>query len=148
MVAVNKADGANVAAAQRAAAAFSSTLRLHRRMRRSWAPIVLPVSAHSGEGIEKLRALLEEYRITLESRGELQEVRSRMLACPPLARRPGTHLAAQRMRTAGSASIGCLSKLHAPMLLPHSCGVHNGSGWRGRPPKKACWKACVRSDRT
>lgn len=75
VVAVNKADGAMAAAAARAAASFRATLHLHPPRKRSWTPVVLPVSAHSGDGVAALLAVLDDYWAQTRATGELTEVR-------------------------------------------------------------------------
>ena len=74
IVVVNKADGPTRLAAARAAASFRGTMHLRPPRKRNWTPAVLSVSAHTGEGVEKLRETLEEYREIMTSTGELNEV--------------------------------------------------------------------------
>jgi len=75
VVVVNKADGPTRLAAARAAASFRATLHLHRPLKRSWAPKVLAVSAHSGAGLDELAEVLEAYWAAMRASGELEEVR-------------------------------------------------------------------------
>lgn len=74
IVVVNKADGPTRLPAARAAASFRGTMHLRPPRKRSWTPVVLPVSAHTGEGIAQLRESLEEYWEKMRSTGELSEV--------------------------------------------------------------------------
>jgi LAO/AO transport system kinase len=95
VVVVNKADGPTRAAAARTAAAFRGTIQLHRHRRRSWAPVVLAASAHTGEGVESLARVLEDYRRAVAASGELLEVRrrerGRRSACCLSAATPAAH---------------------------------------------------------
>lgn len=74
IVVINKADGATKPAAARAAAAFKSTVHFHRQRRRSWQPAVLTLSAHTGVGVDKLQATLQEYEAVMAHSGELAQV--------------------------------------------------------------------------
>jgi LAO/AO transport system kinase len=74
VVAVNKADGAMKTAAAMAAASFRATIHLHPIRKQSWTPVVLPVSAHSGEGVVALLEALNEYWRAMQASGELREV--------------------------------------------------------------------------
>jgi LAO/AO transport system kinase len=75
IVAVNKADGDNVARAKRSERDIRAALHYQRRRFRSWEPRVLPVSALEGKGIMDLWALVEEHHKAIEESGELEALR-------------------------------------------------------------------------
>jgi len=80
IIVVNKADGQTRLAAERAAASFKATLHLRPRRKRSWTPVVLPVSAHTGDGMDALEETLDEYWHSMSRSGELNELRERQRA--------------------------------------------------------------------
>ena len=69
IVAVNKSDGDQLAAARIAQSEYSSVLRYTRGEVDGWAPKALCVSAHTGDGLETLWQRIEEHRATLEGNG-------------------------------------------------------------------------------
>jgi LAO/AO transport system kinase len=69
---VNKADGDQAAAAERARAAHLEALSLLRPGSPHWRPRVLTASAHSGQGIEAVWSMVQEHRATLQAAGELE----------------------------------------------------------------------------
>ena len=77
IVVVNKADGATKAAAALAAASFRATMHLRPLRKQNWVPVVMPVSAHTGEGIEELRIALDEYWNRMRASGELRALRGK-----------------------------------------------------------------------
>lgn len=79
-LAVNKADGDNVAPAQRAAAEYRGALRLFRAHDENWTPRVVTVSAIEGTGISDLWGLIEEHHETLNANGALGKKRRLQLA--------------------------------------------------------------------
>ncbi len=79
-LAVNKADGDNVAPAQRAAAEYRGALRLFRAHDENWTPRVVTVSAIEGTGIGELWGLIEEHHDTLSANGALGKKRRSQLA--------------------------------------------------------------------
>jgi LAO/AO transport system kinase len=70
-LAINKADGDNVARAERAAAEYVSALRLLRPTSESWHPPVLTVSALQAKGMDRIWALVREHHRRLTASGEL-----------------------------------------------------------------------------
>jgi len=68
---VNKADGDQAAAAERARAAHAEALGLLRPASPHWRPRVLTASAHTGQGIEAVWSLVQEHRAALQAAGEL-----------------------------------------------------------------------------
>src|SRR5438105_2738463 len=70
-LAINKADGDNVAHASQAAAQYKSALRLFRHTSPTWDPPVVTVSALEGRGMDEVWAIVEEHRATLTASGEL-----------------------------------------------------------------------------
>jgi LAO/AO transport system kinase len=78
-LAVNKADGDNVANAERAAAEYTSALRLFRHTSASWDPRVVTVSALHAIGLDTVWAIIEEHRRVLGAAGELEEKRREQL---------------------------------------------------------------------
>jgi len=76
LVVVNKADGALLPAAQRAAADHGHALHLHRPRSPAWSPEVLLCSAATGAGIDEVWAAVERHRSALAVAGELDRRRS------------------------------------------------------------------------
>jgi len=74
-LAVNKADGDNVARAGRAAAELKSALRLFRHNSANWDPPVLTVSALEKRGMDETWATIMSHRETLGASGELEQAR-------------------------------------------------------------------------
>jgi LAO/AO transport system kinase len=72
---VNKADGDQAAAAERARAAHSEALGLLRPTSLAWRPRVLAASARTGAGIEAVWHLVQEHRAALQAAGELESRR-------------------------------------------------------------------------
>ncbi len=76
IILVNKADGQTRLAAARAAASFKATLHLRPLRKKSWSPVVLPVSAHTGDGMEALEETLEDYWKRMKRSGDLHKQRA------------------------------------------------------------------------
>jgi LAO/AO transport system kinase len=74
-LAINKADGENIARAQRAATELQSALRFFRPRSARWEPRVLTVSALQADGMDRVWAMIEEHRANLGSCGELADKR-------------------------------------------------------------------------
>jgi LAO/AO transport system kinase len=74
-LAVNKADGDNVARAGRAAAEYKSALRLFRHNSANWDPPVLIVSALQARGMDETWAAIMEHHEKLRASGELEQTR-------------------------------------------------------------------------
>jgi len=79
LIAVNKADGENVARARRAALEYQSALDALRTGGPSWRPRVTTVSALEGAGLDDLWAAVRDHRERLEASGELAAKRRRQL---------------------------------------------------------------------
>jgi LAO/AO transport system kinase len=78
IIAVNKADGANLEPALAARAELASALNLFRPPRHEpWHPRVVTCSAALGTGLEEIWDLILEHHRTLHQSGELQQRRSR-----------------------------------------------------------------------
>ena len=77
VVAVTKADGEHVDAAQRALSELRLALHLQRPRHASWRPEVLALSAKTGAGLEDLVAILRRHRRALAEAGDLAQLRSR-----------------------------------------------------------------------
>lgn len=75
MIAVNKADGGNEQAAQRARREYESALSLMHGHPDGWMPPVVTCSGLSGKGLPELWKRVEEHRETQSENGQLQEVR-------------------------------------------------------------------------
>ena len=75
IVAVNKADGEQLALARSAAADFSAVLRFLRPRSESWRPRAMLVSALRNEGIAELWKVVGEHRAVLQRTGELESRR-------------------------------------------------------------------------
>jgi LAO/AO transport system kinase len=71
MIAVNKADGDNVARARTAAAEFRSALNILTPQSASWKPPVITYSALTGQGIDDLWTKVLAHREALTASGEL-----------------------------------------------------------------------------
>jgi LAO/AO transport system kinase len=74
-LAINKADGDNVAHAAYAAAQYRSALRLFRHTTPLWDPPVVTVSALEHQGMDTVRSIIEDHRARLSAAGELQRKR-------------------------------------------------------------------------
>ncbi|WP_394831078.1 methylmalonyl Co-A mutase-associated GTPase MeaB [Pendulispora rubella] len=75
-IAVNKADGDNVARARTALGDLKAALRYVPRRRPTWKPEALAISGQTGEGLDALWGVVEEHRRTLEASGELAALRA------------------------------------------------------------------------
>jgi len=72
MIAVNKADGDNVARAKLAAAEYSAALHILTPRSPNWSPPVITCSALSGDGVPELWAHVLDHRDKLTASGELK----------------------------------------------------------------------------
>jgi LAO/AO transport system kinase len=72
MIAVNKADGDNVARAKLAAAEYSAALHILAARSPNWSPPVITCSALSGDGVPQLWAHILDHRAKLTASGELK----------------------------------------------------------------------------
>src|SRR6266436_1062337 len=72
MVAVNKADGDNIARAKLAASQYSAALHILSPRSRNWSPPVVTCSALTGEGIPALWSHIVDHRQRLTASGELE----------------------------------------------------------------------------
>ncbi len=75
MIAVNKADGDNVARAKLAAADFRGALNILTPASASWSPPVITCSALTGNGVPELWAQVLQHKDKLGATGELAERR-------------------------------------------------------------------------
>jgi len=75
-IAVNKADGDNVARARIALGDLKAALRYVPRHRAIWKPAVVAISGQSGEGLDALWDIVEEHRRTMETSGGLAALRA------------------------------------------------------------------------
>jgi LAO/AO transport system kinase len=75
-LAINKADGDNVAHATQAAAQYRSALNLFRHTSGRWDPPVVTVSALLGQGMDRVWSIIQEHRTKLGESGELSARRS------------------------------------------------------------------------
>ena len=74
-VAINKADGDNIQAAERAKRDYLSALHLLRPASQAWSTPVLTCSAHTLQGIDEVWQTVLDHRDRLTQAGELQEKR-------------------------------------------------------------------------
>jgi LAO/AO transport system kinase len=74
-LAINKADGDNVARATQAAAQYQAALALFRPTSPTWRPPVLTISALEARGMDAVWAVIEEHRVKLGDTGELARKR-------------------------------------------------------------------------
>ncbi len=75
-LAINKADGDNVAPATQAAAQYRSALNLFRHTSGAWDPPVVTVSALLGQGMDEVWRIIQDHRTKLDASGELGARRS------------------------------------------------------------------------
>jgi len=75
MIAVNKADGDNVARANRAAAEYRGALNILTPQSPNWSPPVLTVSGLENKGLDELWERIKEHRKALTASGEFHERR-------------------------------------------------------------------------
>lgn len=80
MLAITKADGANVTQARVKRAEYEAALRLIRPKSASWTPPVLICSARTGDGVDELWKGIDEHHERLAGSGELEALRRRQLA--------------------------------------------------------------------
>lgn len=78
-LAINKADGDNVAAAERAAAEYRSALRLFRHGTSVWEPPVVTVSGLTGKGMDTVWEIVCRHRELLSQASELRRKRENQL---------------------------------------------------------------------
>jgi LAO/AO transport system kinase len=71
MIAVNKADGDNIARAKAAAAEYRAALHILKPASATWSPPVITYSALTGDGLAAIWQNIGEYRRLSESSGEL-----------------------------------------------------------------------------
>ena len=76
LIVVNKADGAMIAAAERAAADYRNALHFLRPRSARWTVPVATCSALEGRGIDRIWALVGEFRQIMTASGDLQEKRA------------------------------------------------------------------------
>ncbi len=70
MIAINKADGDNIARAKRAQATYQGALAIIAQPLQAWTPPVLTISAHDNRGLHELwDRVLDQRRIMLETGG-------------------------------------------------------------------------------
>jgi LAO/AO transport system kinase len=72
MIAVNKADGDNLARAKLAAAEYSAALHILSARSPNWSPPIITCSALSGDGVPQLWAHILDHRDKLTASGELK----------------------------------------------------------------------------
>ncbi len=70
-LAINKADGTNVASAQQAASQYIAALRLFRHTSPTWDPPVVTLSALEMRGMDTIWGIIQDHRAKLEATGEL-----------------------------------------------------------------------------
>jgi GTPase len=75
-VAINKADGDNIPAAQRALTDYRNALHLMQYPYPDWSPPVELCSAMTGSGIPECWSMVEEFRRIMDANGTLQQKRS------------------------------------------------------------------------
>jgi LAO/AO transport system kinase len=74
-LAINKADGDNIARATQAAAQYRAALNLFRHGSPSWDPPVVTISALEARGMDRIWAMIEDHRARLGATGELARKR-------------------------------------------------------------------------
>jgi LAO/AO transport system kinase len=74
-LAINKADGDNVAQAQQAATQYIAALNLFRHTSPTWNPPVVTLSALESRGMDTIWSIVQDHRTKLEATGELDAKR-------------------------------------------------------------------------
>jgi LAO/AO transport system kinase len=74
-LAINKADGDNVARAQQAATQYIAALNLFRHTSPSWTPPVVTLSALEMRGMDRIWSIILDHRSKLGATGELEAKR-------------------------------------------------------------------------
>lgn len=74
-IAINKADGDNIAKAREAKMDYQSALSLLCPPSRVWSPPVLTCSAHTMDGVDTIWEIILDHRVKLQNSGELDEKR-------------------------------------------------------------------------
>lgn len=77
VIAINKADGKNRAAAEEARSEYESALRMLRTPESGWDPPVLTCSAETREGIENVWETIEKYTDYIQEQGHFDHQRRR-----------------------------------------------------------------------
>ncbi len=80
LIVVNKADGALLDVAERAAADYRNALTFMRSMRRDWTPQVMLASALEGAGVGDVGTVIDEFYAVVESDGSLDAARRDQLS--------------------------------------------------------------------
>jgi LAO/AO transport system kinase len=76
LIAINKADGENRAAAERARAEFSSALQILRPAAEDqWTPKVVTSSAVTGDGLDEIHEIIIEHHTLMKGNGQLDATR-------------------------------------------------------------------------
>lgn len=76
-IVVNKADGSNLAAAQRARVEYARVLHYLQPFTKGWSPPALACSSLEGAGLEEIRAMIMRFREELVREGEWEARRRR-----------------------------------------------------------------------
>ena len=76
LVLINKADGDNLAAAERARSEAANALHYFPLSASGWTPIVQTCSAHTGKGIAEIQQTLQNYRAFTSANGWFEKRRS------------------------------------------------------------------------
>lgn len=77
VIAINKADGENRAAAEEARSEYEAALRLLGERESGWTPPVLTCSAETGDGIERVWSTVQSYVDHIQEQGYFQRQRRR-----------------------------------------------------------------------
>jgi LAO/AO transport system kinase len=77
MIAINKADGDNVARAERAAAEYRAALQILNAPSSTWAPPVITISGRENKGLDTLWEKVLAHRAAMQASGEHAERRQR-----------------------------------------------------------------------
>jgi LAO/AO transport system kinase len=75
-VAITKADGHNIANAERAAKTYEAALHMLAPTESAWHPPVLTCSALTGSGIDRIWQVIRDHQATLKRTGEFEKKRS------------------------------------------------------------------------
>lgn len=105
VITINKADGANLRPAKRAARDLSTAMKMVRAKDSIWTPPVLTMSALEGDGIEKFWKAIEDHRDAMVAAGRFDENRADQqikwmwsMVHETLLQRLNTHEAVQEAR--------------------------------------------------
>jgi LAO/AO transport system ATPase len=146
MIAVNKADGDNLARAKLAASQYGAALHILSPLSPNWSPPVITCSALKGTGIEALWAHVLDHRQKLTASGELAALR-RSNGCGPCSKSVCSPRCAptarSRRRCRGSRPMLRPAAWRRPRRSRKSPQYSRSNGFLGKPPLTVPAKTAV-----